>query len=188
MSKTLLEMTEASTFFFAWNSYNRCCLSTKSISFRKRKWVECVLRAIRRCVVFGKFHDGLHITFNCEKDVKVFCHTRKYLSWSHGWLGAHMYCCDFTSSLCIYKIRIIPHVCKYVHDSSRTKSQNHTIFCESNSHAVHWRISAWWNYGILQSICSHGKSISSRCNYRVLHGSWNMEICFLYSEMESKPL
>ena len=38
MSKSLRETAHASTFFFAKNSYNRLCLSTKSISQRRRRW------------------------------------------------------------------------------------------------------------------------------------------------------
>lgn len=150
--------------------------------------MECVLRTICRCVVFGKFHDGLHITFNCEKNALVFCHARKRLSGSRSRLTVHMYRCDSSDTIYICEIRIIPHVSKYVHDSSGTQNQNHTVFCEGNDYAVHWWISAGRNYGIFQPVCSHGEFVSSCCNSWLLHGSWNLEIHFLSSEMEPKSL
>ena len=148
MSKTLWETTETSTFFLSQTSYNRLCLSTKSLSWRKRKQVECVLRIICWCIVFSEFHDGLHITLDCKKDAFVFCHTWKYLSRSHNWFSFHMFDCNSADSLCICKIRIIPHVCKYVHDSSGTKNQNHTSFFEGIYYVIRWRISTWRNHGI----------------------------------------
>ena len=148
MSKTLWETTETSTFFLSQTSYNRLCLSTKSLSWRKRKQVECVLRIICWYIVFSEFHDGLHITFDCEENVKVYCHTRKHFSGSHNRFSIYMFDCNSADSLCICKIRIIPHVCKYVHDSSGTKNQNHTSFFEGTDYVIRWRISTWRNHGI----------------------------------------
>ena len=154
----------------------------------KEKVVERVLRIICGCIVFGKFHDGLHITSDCQKNASVYCHTRTHLHRSCSRFSADLYCCHSSNSISHYKTDTVPRVCKHMHDSSRTKNQKHTVFSKSNHHVVYRKFSSGWNHGGLPAICKGRKSLFGHRHCRILSGSWNLEVCFLYAEMEPVPL
>ena len=135
-----------------------------------------------------KFHDGLSVASHSQKDVEVFCHTRKYLLGSSGGVAPHLYRDDIAYPICNRQSIFVPRSYKHMHDSSRTKNQNHTVFSQSNHHVVYREFSFGWDYGTLPAIHKSRKSIFAHCYHRILSGYGNLEVCFLYAEMEPESL
>ena len=114
--------------------------------------MERVLRIIYGCIVFGKFHDGLHITSDCEKNAAVHCHARTHLHRSCGRIPTDLSGRRFTNPIRHCEADTVPRVGKHMHDSSRTKNQKHTVFCSSNHNAIHRELFARRNYGGVSSV------------------------------------
>ena len=68
----------------------------------KRKRAKCVLRIVCRCVVFGKFYDGLSAVTSNQKDTEMFCHTWKNLFWGGSGRYANLRGCYIADSIYNY--------------------------------------------------------------------------------------
>lgn len=154
----------------------------------KEKVVELVLRIICGCIIFGKFHDGLHIASDCEKNAAVHCHARTHLHRSCGRIPTDLSGRRFTNPIRHCEADTVPRVGKHMHDSSRTKNQNHTVFSKSNHHVVYREFSFGWDYGSLPVLYESRKSLFAHRHHRILSGYGNLEVHFLYAEMEPVPL
>ena len=154
----------------------------------KEKVVELVLRIICGCIVFGKFHDGLHIASDCEKNAAVHCHARTHLHRSCGRIPTDLSGRRFTNPIRHCEADTVPRVGKHMHDSSRTKNQNHTAFSKGNHHVVYRELSSRRDHGSLPAVYKSRKSFFTNIHCWLLPCSRNLEICFLYAEMEPVSL
>lgn len=118
----------------------------------------------------------------------MYCHAWAHLHRSCSWFSVDLYCRHSSNSLRHNKTDTVPRVGKHMHDSSRTKNQNHTVFSKSNHHVVYRKFSSGWNHGSFPSICKGRKSLLGSRHCRILSGSGKLEVCRLYTEMEPVPL